>query len=81
MKIRNGFVSSSCAFILVLPKRPVNSDELKQILFGDKELIHDDWYDYGQVGTTDLAKRIFSNLKKTKRLERNNVRTTYLCFY
>jgi hypothetical protein len=41
MKIRNGFVSnsSSSSFILKLNKRVSSSDELKDVLFGDKEVL------------------------------------------
>lgn len=41
MKIRNGFVSnsSSSSFIVSFDKKPSSAEELREILFGDKEYI------------------------------------------
>jgi len=63
MKIRNGFISnsSSSSFIVIWDKKPESKEEIKEILFKDKENIYFDSY-YGSIfSTIKLAETIFND--------------------
>ena len=63
MKIRNGFVSnsSSSSFLVMWDKKPKDTEELKNILFGDTKSIGDPYSDNGYT-TTELANTLFRDL-------------------
>ena len=63
MKIRNGFVSnsSSSSFLVMWDKKPKDTEELKNILFGDTKSIGDPNYD-NEYTTTELANTLFRDL-------------------
>jgi len=62
MKIRNGFVSnsSSSSFIVAFSKLPESAEELRQMMFGDKELVAS--YDV-PAKTADLAEIVFQDIQ------------------
>ena len=69
MKIRTGFVSnsSSSSFVVALPHKPKDVEDLKKMLFGKQEWFYRG-YSYGD-GSTDastqgLAENVFSKIKK-----------------
>lgn len=64
MRKRCGFVSnsSSSSFIIALRDKPQSPEDLKEILFGDKEIhLYDDY----SVTTNNAAKIIFEDLKES----------------
>lgn len=67
MKIRNGFVSnsSSSSFIVAFDKYPENADDMRKLLFGDKETIDSPWKDDDyNIPTQWAAEYIFNSLKE-----------------
>ena len=66
MKIRNGFVSnsSSSSFIVALPKKPKNIEEMRQLLFGnDKETPLFAPFDDATFSQQQVAETVFADLK------------------
>lgn len=65
MKIRHGFVSnsSSSSFIIGFDKKPKTSKEIKEILFGDQDVIKHP-YDENNMDTKTIAEIIFNDIKK-----------------
>jgi len=69
MKIRTGFVSnsSSSSFVIALPHKPKDVEDLKKMLFGKQEW-HYNSCAYGDessdVSTQTLAKNVFNKIKK-----------------
>ena len=45
MKIRNGFVSnsSSSSFVVVFPREPKSAEDVKNMLFDEKQIFYDKW--------------------------------------
>lgn len=64
MRQRNGFVSnsSSSSFIISFDKKPESIDEMKKILFGDKEEYLDP-YDCTSYTTVSVAETVFNDIK------------------
>jgi hypothetical protein len=61
MKIRHGFVSnsSSSSFVVAFPKEPLSVKEVKDILFGEQELIESDYY---SATTERVASTVFDDI-------------------
>lgn len=76
MKIRSGFVSnsSSSSFIVAFSKKPENVEELKEIMFGDKEFIE---VYYGPVSTQMVAQTVFEDICRKTPLSDKEIK---LCF-
>lgn len=68
MKIRQGFVSNSSSsnFILAFNEKPKSVDELKNLLFGDKETFG--YRDFA-VPTIDIAEAVYDQLNKPLNLD------------
>lgn len=71
MKTRSGFVSnsSSSSFIVVFPHKPATVDELRNMIFGDrdpKEIMSPSWDDKNEFLYTieDLSTQIFKDLNR-----------------
>ena len=69
MKIRAGFVSnsSSSSFIVALVHKPQSVEDLRKMLFGEKEY-HHNFFSYGDepsnIPTKDIAQTVFCKIKK-----------------
>ena len=69
MKIRTGFISnsSSSSFIVALPHKPKDAEDLKTMLFGKQEW-HYTGYSYGDqdtdVPTQEIAENVFKKIGK-----------------
>jgi len=74
MKMRGGFVSnsSSSSFILFLEKKPATSEDMKLLLFGDKEYFYHPYYEpepkvYSvmteKYPTLQVAETVYNDLK------------------
>ena len=70
MKIRQGFVSnsSSSSFILCFDKEPKSHEDVKKVIFGDKEKFMACWSDKF-LETEQASKVIFDNLENIKDAE------------
>ncbi len=63
MKIRSGFVSnsSSSSFIVAFEKLPESAEEIKQMLFGNQEIV----YCYDECrSANDIAERVFQDFQE-----------------
>ena len=65
MKIRNGFVSnsSSSSFIIAFKEKPKSAEELKEILYSEKDTLY--WDDDYNMPTELAAKIIFNDLDQS----------------
>jgi len=68
MKIRNGFVSnsSSSSFIVVFPKAPKNSEDVRKMLFKKGETRYDGPYDDDFYPVDDVSQRVWDDIKEQK---------------
>lgn len=67
MKIRSGFVSnsSSSSFVVAFPHIPKSAEDVKHMLFGDKEMFQKPYND-GKELTDDIANRVWEDIKAQK---------------
>lgn len=65
MKTRAGFVSnsSSTSFIIELPQKPTDADDVQRWIFPNTPYITTEWDDECQLSTADAAKIVFDDLK------------------
>ena len=66
MKFRNGFVSnsSSSSFVVAFSKVPTSAEEVRQLMFED---ISNYWSYDKEYNTTDIAERVFQDIKEQKK--------------
>jgi hypothetical protein len=66
MKIRTGFISnsSSSSFIVALPHKPKDVEELKKMLFGKQEWHYTGYYSEGDSPTQQIAENVFRKIGK-----------------
>jgi len=71
MKVRNGFVSnsSSSSFVVIFPRKPNSSDEVKQWMFGNSEFMPCP-YTYGDqpssYSTNEIAQTVWKDILEQK---------------
>lgn len=68
MKIRKGFVSnsSSSSFIVAFPTKPKSVEELREMMFGDKQEFHNQW-DGDEFWTSqDVAEIVWKDMQEQK---------------